>query len=477
MISDVDVLIVSRDAGPLRPDVQSGIEQQRGVRVKIHRVTAAPRADDPHRWETIARGRNQARRLGTAPWAMFLDDDVVLEPHCIRTLVEELGRRPQYGALAADYLGESRGTALTMHVAMGATLFRRSALRQITFRWEPGKCECRCCCDDLRRIWQGIAYAPEAIAWHRQRARPAVAQVADCGASPIGTPPGEPAAARRSPSTSASGGDGDESPAAATNKVIMTAFDRRHYDLFRHQFLASLRAAGNRERVVAVAYGLYAHQQRTLASLRNVEVLALPMTNQVPARRRLHDFQTVVEQLPPGSLVAYWDAGDVAFQAPLTAMWELARRHPDRLLASREAWSHPENPIVAKWTLSVANPIARRELFDLMSRRPFLAAGFAVATAPAMLRYLRYAHRLRESGWLAGTTNRGDAVCFNYYCHSHPDEWLEISDSWNYCVVGRPRRAIYLHEGRYVSTAGDPIYVIHGNCRSLPTVPRRPRRF
>ena len=42
---------------------------------------------------------------------------------------------------------------------MPATLFRRSALHQIRFRWEGTKCECRCCVEDLRNRQFGIAFA------------------------------------------------------------------------------------------------------------------------------------------------------------------------------------------------------------------------------------------------------------------------------------------------------------------------------
>ena len=47
-----------------------------------------------------------------------------------------------------------------LHVGMAATLFRREQLVELTFRWEPGKCECQCFCDDLRRGRFGIGYLP-----------------------------------------------------------------------------------------------------------------------------------------------------------------------------------------------------------------------------------------------------------------------------------------------------------------------------
>ena len=54
--------------------------------------------------------------------------------------------------------GEWENWDYPRHVGMAATLFRRERLERLTFRWEPGKCECRCCCDDLRRAGFGIGY-------------------------------------------------------------------------------------------------------------------------------------------------------------------------------------------------------------------------------------------------------------------------------------------------------------------------------
>ena len=100
---------------------------------------------------------------------MYLDDDVVLDGSCVRELVDQLSKREIYAALAADYLGESRPGEIAHHVSMGATLFRRSVLEQILFRWEGHKCECQCCCNDLRRMLWGIDYCQSAKAWHLPR--------------------------------------------------------------------------------------------------------------------------------------------------------------------------------------------------------------------------------------------------------------------------------------------------------------------
>src|SRR5947209_1675581 len=109
MLEDVDVILLSRDQAPLRERVRHGIEAQNGARLRMHRAVGVPRPDDPNRWATIARARNAGKRLGTSPWVLFLDDDVVLGPGCVARLVEALRQRPAYAALAADYLGELGG--------------------------------------------------------------------------------------------------------------------------------------------------------------------------------------------------------------------------------------------------------------------------------------------------------------------------------------------------------------------------------
>ncbi len=130
-MTTIDLVVLSRDAGSLDLDVERGIRSQRAVRVVVHRVQGVAAAADRSRCETIERARNEGKTLGHTPWLMFLDDDVVLEPECVATLLEELVRRPAYGALAADYLGERRTDRVTRHVAMGATLFRRAALGSV----------------------------------------------------------------------------------------------------------------------------------------------------------------------------------------------------------------------------------------------------------------------------------------------------------------------------------------------------------
>lgn len=162
----VDLVVLTRDAGPLHPEVERGIRQQQGVQITVHRVIGNARPGDRHRWDAIARARNEGRLRGAAPWLLFLDDDVVLAPGCVSKLVSELGRRTAYGALAADYLGQHRAGYVARHVSMGATLFRREAIEQVRFAWREKRCECQCCCDDLRQLHWAIDYCPSAKARH-----------------------------------------------------------------------------------------------------------------------------------------------------------------------------------------------------------------------------------------------------------------------------------------------------------------------
>ena len=110
-----------------------------GVMPRLIRVVGAARPEETHRWQTIARARNEGFALSAAPWVMFLDDDVILDSGCVRRLADGLRTRPGFAALAADYLGESTAHGAwsrpDRHIAMGATLFRRAALSQIRFRY------------------------------------------------------------------------------------------------------------------------------------------------------------------------------------------------------------------------------------------------------------------------------------------------------------------------------------------------------
>ena len=155
MPAHVDIVLLTRDASPIPADVQAAIEAQIWVIPHLHRVIGASREGDAHRWETIARARNEGKKLGRSPWLMFVDDDVVLGPGCVASLLRALEARVEFAALAVDYLHEmKKGRGhwdYPRHVGMAAVLFRRERLEEVTFRWEHSKCECRCCCDDVRR--------------------------------------------------------------------------------------------------------------------------------------------------------------------------------------------------------------------------------------------------------------------------------------------------------------------------------------
>ncbi|MCR9295812.1 MAG: glycosyltransferase family 2 protein [bacterium] len=167
----IDVVVLSRGQGPLHPLVRRGIEWQDCVHIRLHRLTGNWRPHDVHRWSVIVRTRNRGKRMGSQPWFMFLDDDVVLAPGSVSRMMHFLRSNASLAATAADYLGEAHGdSGFSQHVGMGATLFRRTDLDRIRFRWQPGKCECQCCCDDLRRQGREIKYCHEAGAKHLRTA-------------------------------------------------------------------------------------------------------------------------------------------------------------------------------------------------------------------------------------------------------------------------------------------------------------------
>jgi hypothetical protein len=450
---DVDLLFLSRDLSPLRDDVRRGIEAQKGVRLRVHRVVGTPRPDDPNRWETIARARNQGKQMGTAPWVMCLDDDVVLGPGCIVRLVEALRTRPGFAALAADSAGEMAGGwqnwDYPRHVGMAAVLFRRDRLAAVRFRWEPGKCECQCCCDDLRRGGLGIGYLPTAPAWHRPDG---TERELGCRTEDAGVTHPCPGAVR---------------PAIVERPArILSAFDRRHFDRFRRQFLPSLRASGNPEAVTALTYGLHPSDRARLEAV-GVEVVAGRDGPLGPAMQRVRDFPRVIERWPDDTPVAYWDAGDVLFQGRLRPLWDLARAHPDQILAAREPVAIGASPAIAPWTATIRDPASRRRTFEVLSSHLFVNAGFAAGTARAMLDYLRTANQLLDTS-LVGVDWWGDQVAMNYYIHTTPGSWKEISEGWNYCILFRdPRTYDVRADGRLEARDGTAVHVIHGNGRTL----------
>ena len=483
----------------------------------VHRVIGRPDAQDVNRWQTICRARNRGKGLGNSAWVMFLDDDVVLARDCIATLLRELEGRTAFGAIASNYLNEPLGVSQPPHVGMGATLFRRSALDRVRFRWTTQRCECQCCCDDLRRQRLGITYSAKArsrhlakhVHWHATAGGPPdSAARTDQQASrqqpsfevalfgPISRPRAEKAETpsvreERRVKRDASVGpcllESNSRPKTCaawltlrvpinreTSKQpgrVLTAFDRHHFGTFCDQFLTSLRAYGNRERVTVVGYGLTVRQQQTLAGLEAVDYIPRPAADAPPARRRLDDFQAAIAPLEPSTPVAYWDAGDAFFQGRLSPLWHQVQAHPGKLLMCREAVGHPQNPTIHYWTRTIRNPQARHDVFALLCQRPWLNGGFAAATVHTMARSLNAASKLRSST-LVGTANRGDQTALNYYCHTHPDAWLELDCRWNYCLCKRKREEFRVRrDGLFVTANGDRIHVVHGNANTLPAVP------
>jgi hypothetical protein len=442
----VDLAVLTRDERPLSPTVSAALRDQRGVKLRIHRIIGKPQTDDANRVATIARARNEAVGRARSPWLMFLDDDVALAPDCVARLHHALASRPEYGAFAADYLGEANACGSSPHVAMGATMFRRSTLQRTTFRWEPNKCECLCCCEDLRRQGARVEYLTGARAWHLAKtqiacdpSRPQVTNAADQG-----------------------------DPRLSAKAIVLAAFNRRDVKRFRDAYLRSLRSSGNQQQLIVVAYGLYPSELRLLSALPGVRVIAKRVNGQMPPVRRLTDFADVVTQLAPDTPVAYWDASDVIFQGSLDPLWQLTQQHPEKLLAVREPRGYPYNRAIAGWTRTIRDPNMRRRAFELFSTHPFLNSGFAAGTAAVMKRYFVEASRLRESAELRGTTDWGDQTALNLYCHSDPSRWQEIPPGWNYCVHDRPHGEVHVTPaGRVVSSSGTPIHVAHGNARSL----------
>lgn len=453
----VDLILLSRDDSPPRLDVWRGIESQSGVHLVVHRVIGSPRPDDPNRWETIARARNQAKSVGASPLVMLLDDDVVLAPDCVARLATTLTRQPRFAALAADSAGEMDRAwehwDYPSHVGMAAVLFRRAALASVTFRWEAGKCECLCCCEDLRAAGWGIGYLQGAIAWHRP-VRSDDAQKREALPPVIGADPM----------------DGRALPSVSTPRParILAAFDRRDHVRFRTHFLATLRESGNEEPVWAFAYGLYPTELERLAAQPGVSVVAIPGNGVCPALRRLHDFQRLVASWPADTPVAYWDAGDVLFQGRLAPLWELVAANPGVLLAVEEPLSHPENSVVRDWSDHILDPIARERAFEVMSTRAFLNSGFLAGTASALLDYLREGDRLLNSSALEGVGDWGDQPALNLYCHANPERWRPIHSAWNYTLAGRDEDEYAVApDGRGVRRDGEPIYALHGNAGRL----------
>jgi hypothetical protein len=449
----IDLLFLSRDLSPPRRDVWEAIQAQEGVELRVIRITGPVRPGDQSRLETIARARNEGKQKGATPFVMLLDDDVVLGRSCVARLAEGLTRRPEFAALAADSTGSmDQGWDhwdYPRHVGMAAILFRRDQLEALTFRWEPSKCECLCCCDDLRRAGHGIGYQPGAEAWHR----PQLTAIPATGAEhhPVRADMHHQAQPFQA------------TPARAVSTLpgrILAAFNRNHLRLFRKRFLRTLRNEGNFETVTAVTSGLYPSERRRLAAIAGVEVAIAPNDGH-PSRQRLRDFQQVLARWPADTPVAYWDAGDVVFQGRIAPLWDLVRGNPDRLLAVTEVLPYRESPVNQWWVETILDPDARERAKALLMDCNIINGGFAAGTAGTMQRYFSGADSLLNSPALSGTTDWGDQTVMNLFCRSNPQAWLEIPRSWNYCLSGRGDYRMS-PDGRTERRDGEPLHVVHG---------------
>lgn len=457
MLPTVDILLLTRE--PQRPPdyVLDALRQQQGIRCVVHQVVGRARASDANRYETIARARNAARRQGSSPWAMFLDDDVVLAPDCIRQLVEALQARPRWGALAADYLGDSAGAdASCRHVGMGATLFRRAALKRIPFRWEDNKCECRCCCEDLQRIGLRIGYWPAARAKHVSKQTKAA-------------------------SATAMNQSKNDAVARQPTPRILVATDGNHVDRFRHFFLRSLQATENHYPVTVAGYGLTRSDFRLLdRHPRVAEVVSIAGgSSESPAVRRVREFRKILAEMPSDTPVAWWDAGDVLFQGSIAPLWKIVSQNPQKLMAAREPESHPKNRAVIMWTSSIRNVPMREKVYQLLSKRPFLNSGFVAGTARYLAEYLGFARKFLDVTEL-WEDQPMDQLAFNYFCHTYPHKWREVREDWNYCLAYRGRGRLQKrrrndpdwHQDmamfpRFVDDRRRTIPVVHGNADLL----------
>lgn len=448
LASNVDIAILTTDPDRIPSRVLDAVKNQTGIRAKVRFIDGTPQPRERLRWETIVRARNQAVQSSTSDWLMFLDDDVQLQSDTVARLYHGLQARPEYGALAADYLGDRARRRPSPHVGMGATMFRRSVIADLPFRFEADRCECLCLCHDLRARGIRIDYAFDATARHLERS------VEACSASVAAGP-----IVRSSLPDQLS---------VQNSGVVLAAFNRRDVGKFQRQFLHSLRQSGNAEQVIAVVYGLRPSERNRLASLPGVSVVAKRDNGVSPPIRRLSDFADIVRSLPSTTPVAYWDAGDVVFQGRLTDLWATAAQHPDRVLAGREPQDWDINEGMIKWTRSIANPVQRDRAVRLLSGKCVLNSGFAAGNAIVMLDYFSEAKRLRESEELRGTLDWGDQTALNLYCHSDVSRWKEVQEGWNFCVYGRTPGSVRVNGTGRVSCSGyDDIRVVHGNARSL----------
>jgi hypothetical protein len=161
---DVDVLTPLKPGHEIYPEVSSALERQGDVRIRHFVVDGAPFPGEA-KFVAITRARNRAKRLGEAPFALFLDRDIVLPDNGVEFLVYALCLNPKYAALGINCQWEYR-SPVAPHVGMGCLLFHRRILDRIQFRSRPDVCECYYCRLDLRRMGYCVDYIPKLRAMH-----------------------------------------------------------------------------------------------------------------------------------------------------------------------------------------------------------------------------------------------------------------------------------------------------------------------
>ena len=162
----VDVLTVLGPGRKILEPVLSALDNQGKVKIQHHIIEGSGPLPGEGRIEAIARARNQAKFMGNAHYVVFLDDDVVLPPFGLEQLAYALFFNHRYAAIGIDYQNVPVNPFWGVHVAMGAVMFLRPILEQIYFRTEPNKCECYCCCEDIRRMGYLIDYLSGVQAKH-----------------------------------------------------------------------------------------------------------------------------------------------------------------------------------------------------------------------------------------------------------------------------------------------------------------------
>ena len=160
----VDILTVLAPAEVMHPAAESALREQGAVELR-HFFSEGRRLPGERRVEAIVRARNAVKTQGAARFVMFVDRDVALPSGGIETLVFNLLLNRHHAALGINYQ-EARPRSPAPHVAMGALLTYRRILEAMPIRCAPGRCECSCFGEDLRRAGYGIDYLPGLKAEH-----------------------------------------------------------------------------------------------------------------------------------------------------------------------------------------------------------------------------------------------------------------------------------------------------------------------